>query len=306
MPPWTVNQVNELPYNDKRRLLRELLDFFGCNDKVPKNAVGCNSYLKRILVDTGCDHFEVVYEKRTRAELTKKAYARKNRQEGQEQDEEDNQADVADYKSLKKFADTEDFSELSTPLKKFKTDFDSLLSAQVVHFFYLLGLLHVFVDKFAGGASKFYGYERYIWNSKIWFRILIQLSKFDVNREGQDCFKSTLKRSPHGRSSTTIRNKDFNFAALVCLLVQGPPKMYKNKKGNLRVYDCSHRCHEKSCVHPGHLIFESHKKNIKRCVNSDRFLCECKPCCIWTIDGRYLPCRNDLENKARECNCGYD
>jgi len=263
MTPWTVKQAEKIPWNDKRRFLRELLDFFGCDDAVPEDA-------------PGCEHFEAVYEKRTKVEKNemsvqrqKRAYA-SNREPGEEK----KQADLADYKSLKKFADNEDFSELTAPLKTFKADFDSLLPAQVIHFFYSLGLLRVFVDKFTGGASKFYGHEKYTWNSKIWFKILIQLSKFDVNREGQDCFKSTLKRSAYGRPMTSICSKDFNLAVLARLLVQGPPKVYKDKNGKQKAYDCSHRCHEKTCVHPNHLIFESPKKNRTRCINSDRFLCK--------------------------------
>jgi hypothetical protein len=135
---------------------------------------------------------------------------------------------------LKKFADNEDFSELSAPLKTFKADFDSLLPAQVIHFFYLLDLLRVFVDKFAGRASEFYGDRMYVWNSKTWFKILIQLSKFDTNREVQDCYKSTLKLSKQGRLESKVNGGSINLAVLAWLLVQGPPKKYKNKKGKLR------------------------------------------------------------------------
>ena len=67
--------------------------------------------------------------------------------------------------------------------------------------------------------------------------------------------------------------------------------------------DASHLCHNKMCVNPANIVFESRKLNINRCRNSVAFVCECEPRCIWVLDGRFLPCRNDASKRVCDDGC---
>ena len=71
--------------------------------------------------------------------------------------------------------------------------------------------------------------------------------------------------------------------------------------------DASHCCHNRRCVNPAHVVFEGRKLNLRRCRNGDAFYCKCGiQRCIYVLNGRWLPCRNNPDNRDRTCDEGCE
>lgn len=98
--------------------------------------------------------------------------------------------------------------------------------------------------------------------------------------------------------------REYRAAQLSCVLKNGLPFREFWHKRNL-LSSASHLCHNKKCVDPKDIVFESGEANLKRCINGSSATCGCKAgACIWKRDGMFLPCRND-PNKCR-CDCDLD
>jgi len=210
---------------------------------------------------------------------------------------------LSDYNSLLNLdPSVPDFSNLSPSLQILRADIDKLLPEQMAYFLLLIAQLRVFVRDFVGGAENFYGTTKYGWNSKVWLRVMISLSKFKVGCSSNDCCESFLPctgKSGYKHPVITVLGSHFNAARLVCTLFEGPLA----PNGN----DASHCCHNDHCVFYRHLIFETKQINELRncCKNGMYALCGCpKKKCIWVRDGKFLECRNNPDKADTDCKCG--
>jgi len=210
--------------------------------------------------------------------------------------------DLTDYESLQALdVDNPDFSKLSPNLQVLKKDIEDLLPEQLAYFLILLAQLHIFVRDFIGGAESFFGSVEYYWNTIVWVRILINLSKFKVDRSSQnDCCFSLLacrNKTKYGRPSMKICNVEYTAAVILRVLFEGPLACLGMQ--------ASHLCHNPLCVFWKHVKFESSEINGKRscCKNGSASTCECPvDRCVWVRNGEFLECRN-IGGKAK-CSCG--
>ena len=91
-------------------------------------------------------------------------------------------------------------------------------------------------------------------------------------------------------------------AALAAVFAAGLPPL-TTFSGKKQRADASHVCHNKMYVNSAHIVFESRERNQRRygCRNGNARQCQCdKLRCVWVLEGRILPCRNDPTK--RECN----
>lgn len=70
----------------------------------------------------------------------------------------------------------------------------------------------------------------------------------------------------------------------------------------------AHRCGIKSCINPGHLKAASSQENYNdiNCRNGCYNFCPHNPKCIWTVKGKWAPCRNDTYKAIKKNDCPHN